>query len=193
MKYANLLPPSGFRSMPWKNGSGTTKEIAREPETGENFLWRVSSALVEKSGHFSSYPAHHRLLTPLLGNLRLLAEGAEVELAPGDIHSFRGGDPVRAELSAPVQDLGLIYDPTRVRAEMSMLPFLGKTRSFRLTARTVFFYSLGKFSASCYPDELSFSLQKGDVLRVDKIPFERIVLLEPAEARSEMIALEIDW
>ena len=47
------LDARSHRPMPWKNGGGTTTEIARSPETGSattTFDWRISMARVETSG-----------------------------------------------------------------------------------------------------------------------------------------------
>jgi uncharacterized protein len=56
-----LLQPGDYRRMPWKNGQGTTTEIAVSPKDagleGKSFDWRVSIATVEKDCEFSRFPA----------------------------------------------------------------------------------------------------------------------------------------
>ena len=46
--------------MPWKNGRGTTLEIAAEPKGAKlddpSLLWRLSSAPVTEPGPFSAFP-----------------------------------------------------------------------------------------------------------------------------------------
>lgn len=53
--------------MPWRNGRGTTLEIAREPATGEEFAWRLSLADIAEDGEFSAYPGYSRALALVAG------------------------------------------------------------------------------------------------------------------------------
>jgi uncharacterized protein len=52
--------------MPWKNGGGTTYEIARAPLAGE-FEWRLSLAHIERGGPFSNFSGYRRALTLVSG------------------------------------------------------------------------------------------------------------------------------
>jgi environmental stress-induced protein Ves len=60
---------SEFKSMPWKNGQGTTTEIAIYPDNANlsAFQWRLSSASMSASGPFSSFAGYERLLVVLPG------------------------------------------------------------------------------------------------------------------------------
>jgi len=51
--------------MPWKNGGGTTTEIAVAPEGASlnDFDWRISMAHVGADGPFSSFPGIDRTLS----------------------------------------------------------------------------------------------------------------------------------
>jgi environmental stress-induced protein Ves len=53
--------------MRWRNGRGSTREIAREPATGEEFAWRLSLADIESDGDFSAYPGYSRALVLIAG------------------------------------------------------------------------------------------------------------------------------
>lgn len=58
--------------MPWRNGRGSTLEIAREPATGEEFAWRLSLADIQEDTDFSAYPGYSRALALVDGlSLRL--------------------------------------------------------------------------------------------------------------------------
>ena len=58
--------------MPWRNGRGTTLEIAREPARGDVFDWRLSLADIAEDGEFSTYPGYSRALVLVDGlDLRL--------------------------------------------------------------------------------------------------------------------------
>jgi environmental stress-induced protein Ves len=71
-----MLKYGGYREMPWRNGGGTTREIAREPRAGEDFAWRLSLAAIEGECDFSLFAGHRRAL--------VLVEGTALRL------SFRG-------------------------------------------------------------------------------------------------------
>ena len=72
------LGPDDYRTMPWKNGAGSTTELVIEPPgatLADGFHWRVSMATVAESGPFSSFPGYDRTL--------LLLEGQGLELEHG--------------------------------------------------------------------------------------------------------------
>lgn len=63
---------NSYRVMPWRNGRGSTLEIAREPVTGGDFAWRLSLADIDRDGEFSPYPGYRRAIALVAGNnLRL--------------------------------------------------------------------------------------------------------------------------
>lgn len=68
--------------MPWKNGGGTTREIAVfPPGTGmEDFLWRLSMAQVEATGPFSAFAGIDRTLAVIEGRLALNGPDLDVTL-----------------------------------------------------------------------------------------------------------------
>ncbi|KQU91211.1 HutD-family protein [Ensifer sp. Root31] len=75
-----LLPASGHKRMPWKNGGGETIEISVFPEGASlsEFDWRVSMATVASDGPFSAFPGIDRTLSILKGNgMTLLIEGRD--------------------------------------------------------------------------------------------------------------------
>ncbi|PZQ36768.1 MAG: hypothetical protein DI559_11770, partial [Ectopseudomonas oleovorans] len=65
-----LLDPATARAMPWKNGGGSTVELAISPVGAglEDFAWRISSAQVAMDGAFSCFPGIDRSLAVLAGN-----------------------------------------------------------------------------------------------------------------------------
>lgn len=65
-----------YRAMPWRNGRGSTLEIAREPASGEDFAWRLSLADIAEDSDFSAYPGYSRALVLVAGTrLRLRFRG----------------------------------------------------------------------------------------------------------------------
>lgn len=84
-----ILRAAGNRVMPWKNGGGTTTEIAVSPEGAglEDFDWRISTARVETDGPFSLFPGVDRTLAILD--------------AAGMVLAIEGREPVRLDAKAP--------------------------------------------------------------------------------------------
>ncbi|MFT4253283.1 MAG: HutD family protein [Caulobacter sp.] len=109
-----LLPAADRTPSPWKNGGGTTWEIAAQPPGADlsSFDWRLSIARVAAPGPFSVFPGIDRVLTLIDGaGLRLTIEGAgEVVLdAAAAPLPFPGDAPASATLdSGPIRDLNLM-------------------------------------------------------------------------------------
>lgn len=81
---------------PWKNGDGTTLEVASFPEsaTPNRFAWRISLAEVRRGGPASLFPGVDRKLAIIEGRLSLTVQGCDaIELSadsagasfPGDV------------------------------------------------------------------------------------------------------------
>lgn len=62
-----LLDPSGFRTVPWKNGGGTATDIAVEPAPDGDVAWRVGTAGILRDGPFSDYEGVTRTFTIVEG------------------------------------------------------------------------------------------------------------------------------
>ena len=92
MSAIRFLPESGFVAVPWKNGLGTTADIAREPASGAAFVWRLSLATIDREAAFSPYPGHDRTFFVVAGG------GVELEFADGEtMVSRRPGEMLRFE------------------------------------------------------------------------------------------------
>ena len=79
--------------MPWRNGLGSTVEIARqELEDGGGFAWRLSMADVTQDGEFSNFSGYDRTLLLLEGNGLTLDCGDTVERLEQHLQAarFRG-------------------------------------------------------------------------------------------------------
>src|SRR4051812_18477254 len=97
MSFATLLLPAQFPISQWKNGRGSSAQIAISPPESvfqnESFLWRLSSAHIFESGPFSTFPGYDRFLTVTQGkglNLCLEGEKREVLLSIGEAFKFAG-------------------------------------------------------------------------------------------------------
>ncbi|RXT53211.1 hypothetical protein B6S44_21045 [Bosea sp. Tri-44] len=110
--------------MPWKNGGGTTTEIAVAPEGASlsDFDWRISMAHVGQDGPFSSFPGIDRTLSVLTGAGITLAfgDGERVRLdctsAPCPFAADRAVDGLLT--SGPIDDLNVMSRRGRWRHQV---------------------------------------------------------------------------
>jgi environmental stress-induced protein Ves len=114
------IAPSDYRHMPWKNGLGTTIEIAIEPPgaTLDDFVYRVSMATLAVDGPFSSFPAVDRWIVLLDGGPVVLGEHRLVPLAP---HAFPGELAPHGRLEGPVaRDFNLMLRRGRATGKLEV-------------------------------------------------------------------------
>ena len=111
----NLLSPLAYRVLPWKNGGGSTTEIAVDPEGAdwEAFNWRVAIADINKSGPFSQFPGIDRSIVLLDGardsEMRLTIAGKALRMQPRVFIDFPGEAETSGELfGAPVRDFNIM-------------------------------------------------------------------------------------
>ncbi len=118
LRFAQLSPG------PWRNGAGTTREIARGGPGSPD--WRLSLAEIERPGAFSRFPDTHRILTVIQGEEILLTlRGNEHRAGRGKPFHFAGDDPIQVRLPAgPVRALNVITRPGAVRAEVSVVELI---------------------------------------------------------------------
>ncbi|MGZ3653050.1 MAG: HutD/Ves family protein [Bdellovibrionota bacterium] len=196
--FVELIEGDSLKATPWKNGGGSTKQIAIFPppaslELGD-FLWRLSTAEVSKPGPFSIFPDFDRLVTLVRGEELVLGfHRIHKALKPGMVLHFEGEEEVTSELpKGPVMDLGLIYDRDQAMAKMSLIDIEKRPRSFALTAPTVLLYCLsGDVQAMVYPGEHEFEVNAGDTLKIGAHNEERVVFLDPGKGKAKLAAVEI--
>jgi uncharacterized protein len=111
---------------PWKNGLGTTREIAIHPSGASNddFLWRVSIAEVDSAAPFSSFPGIDRHITLLDG------AGFTMTLDDGRVHAlttpyapfaFPGEAKVAVTLAdGPTRDFNLMVRRAQAHGEVKV-------------------------------------------------------------------------
>jgi environmental stress-induced protein Ves len=96
-----------YREMPWKNGGGSTKELAIFPEGAilDHFVWRLSTATVSQAGDFSYFSQIDRTLAILSGEGLILKKNLGsttqevLELTDSSLpYHFSGETPIFAEL-----------------------------------------------------------------------------------------------
>jgi environmental stress-induced protein Ves len=117
---------------PWKNGLGSTREIAIHPDGAgsDDFLWRVSVAEVDSAAPFSSFPGIERQIALLDGN------GFTMTLDDGCVHAlttpfapfaFAGEARVNVTLvDGPTRDFNLMVRRKQARGEVSVWQEFGE-------------------------------------------------------------------
>jgi environmental stress-induced protein Ves len=131
-----------YRSMPWKNGAGTTIEMAVFPDHAgiDDFEWRVSRASVVADGSFSHFAGIDRSLALLDGQgmcLTINAADQQVD-AHNNIAVFPGDANIHARLlDGAISDFNLMSRRTICRHQLTH--WTGKA-SRPLPADTVLVY-----------------------------------------------------
>lgn len=109
-----LIRASDCLTTPWKNGGGSTTEIAAEPSGAslDAFDWRISMASVAADGPFSEFPDIDRTLAVVGGKGLMLTIGGNtaVSLERGSLPiSFDGEVPTSARLTeGEITDLNVM-------------------------------------------------------------------------------------
>ena len=119
-----LLTSAASRRIPWKNGLGTTLEIATDAAApGGEWTWRLSIADVPSRARFSPFPGMDRLIACLTGPGLNLERAGTLQFVPreGDALSFAGEDLVTGEPLGPgVRDVNLMVRRDRWRGRMTL-------------------------------------------------------------------------
>ncbi|WP_137919213.1 HutD family protein [Hydrogenophaga sp. 2FB] len=110
-------------AMPWKNGGGTTREIACQPPGAGlgAFDWRVSIATIAAAGPFSAFPGVDRVIMLLDGaGVHLRGEGVDHRLdTPLTPFAFAGDVALACDLLGGTStDFNLMTRRGKLRAEV---------------------------------------------------------------------------
>ena len=179
MSRISRLPAVNRLVRPWKNGGGSTTEIAACPPAAglEAFDWRISMASVTVPGRFSRFDGVDRTLAVVEGRLELAFDGqaGSIELSaasrphsfPGDIDCF--GTPIGNE----VVDLNLMVRRGRWTGTIERIASLG-TVSIALASPCAIILFVDKGSLEWRSDTVS--LRPWDAIRIDDAASESIAL-----------------
>ncbi|GAA3659180.1 hypothetical protein GCM10022237_18950 [Nocardioides ginsengisoli] len=99
----------GHVTMPWANGAGTTREVAKAASGETAFDWRLSFADVAASGPFSALPEVDRVITLVEGtSMTLDVDGDEHVLVPFEPYRFAGESAVDCSTDRPTVDFNVM-------------------------------------------------------------------------------------
>lgn len=121
-----IIRAASLVDVPWKNGGGTTREIAAGPPGAslDAFAWRLSVAEVSADGAFSAFAGVDRVLVLLDGvGMRLTEGGGRMHVLdqPLAMARFAGETPIHANLlDGPTRDFNVMVRRGRARASMEV-------------------------------------------------------------------------
>jgi environmental stress-induced protein Ves len=114
-----LLDPAGYLRTPWKNGGGTTVDIAFSGD-----VWRFGRTPIVQPGPFSDYTGYDRVQVLVSGGgLVLETPQAEIDVRqPFRPVRFAGEIPIVSRLEAgPVEVVNLIGARAQVKVDIAIL------------------------------------------------------------------------
>ncbi len=113
------LDPAQYRRTPWKNGGGTTVDIADEGD-----IWRFGRTDIVTAGPFSDYSGFDRIQVLVRGKgLVLETPDGEIDVrAPFRPVRFAGETPIVSRLEdGPVEVVNLIGARDKVKIDLDIL------------------------------------------------------------------------
>jgi uncharacterized protein len=167
-----LIPYAGLEPAPWKNGGGSTTEIAIAP-TGasfDKFDWRISLATIAASGPFSVFPGVDRTLALVDGPGVLLEIGEEGRFVLSEddpIVEFAGESAVMATLAgAPTTDFNVMTRRARCHHRLGRRVLSGSSEFAPRGDVTILFLAEGD-SLSVSSDSERIGLVRYDAVIFD--------------------------
>ncbi|TLU67348.1 HutD family protein [Thalassotalea litorea] len=126
MQYT-ITTPEQFILSPWKNGKGTTIELAiNDGASFSNFAWRLSMADVVEDGEFSDFGGYLRNLVLIDGQGITLTHDAQTSDTLDQVlqfATFDGSSKTVAKLSqGAIRDFNIITDKTRIDTRVETYP-----------------------------------------------------------------------
>ncbi|GAB3432756.1 HutD family protein [Massilia solisilvae] len=183
---STLIPFAGLSPVPWKNGGGSTTEIAIAPPDAlfDEFEWRVSLATIAADGPFSQFPGVDRTLVLVEGHgVTLDFEDGERMLVCEDepLAAFPGETRVDAKLNrGATTDFNVMTRRERCHHEFGRRVLAGTSTFAPRGDVTVLFLAQG--------DSLTVS---NDAERIGMVRFDALVFDGDALWTLEAVQAEI--
>ena len=167
-----LIPFAGLHAVPWKNGGGSTTEIAIEPPDAgfDDFAWRISLATIANDGPFSVFPGVDRTLALVDGHgVTLDIDGVNRVLLCEDepVITFKGESRVEAKLNhGPTTDFNVMTRRGRCRHQLGRRQLAGEAEFAPRGDVTVLFLAEGESLA------VSSDAERLGMVRYDALVFD---------------------
>jgi len=193
------LDPATYRTVPWKNGGGTTTEAFTLPAGAglEDFHLRISMARVDADGPFSIFRGVDRTLVVTEGAGLTLetADGARVTLDRASTpFSFTGDDPIRATLAdGPVTDFNVMTRASAMRHRAERLTLDAEARTLACAGELTLLVVLDGAVAATRDDAPDVKLARGDILAMAPGDGQALVEQDPDAEPSRANVLLVDF
>lgn len=186
-----LIPFAGLVPVSWKNGGGSTTEIAiAPPEAGfDDFEWRISLATIAADGAFSQFPGVDRTLVLVGGHgatLDIEDEGRVAVTADEPVQRFAGEARVQAKLHrGPTTDFNVMTRRDICHHEFGRRRLDGESKFATRADITVLFLAAG--------DALTVSSdsERIGMVRFDAVVFDSQALWTLDAAQGEVFIVDI--
>jgi environmental stress-induced protein Ves len=167
-----LIPYASLSPAPWKNGGGSTTQIAVfPPDAGfEDFDWRVSLATILDDGAFSEFPGIERTLALVDGHgMTLEVDGEPMLLSKADpVAVFDGESRVVAKLSRGAStDFNVMTRTDRCYHQFGRRMVSGESRFVARAPVTLLFLAEGDSLELC-SDEQRINMVRYDAVLLDQ-------------------------
>ena len=169
--------------MPWKNGGGTTFEVAMHPQSADwgSFAWRVSIAEIASSGPFSTFPGIDRKLVVLAGGGMVLTgvRDEAIEVRPYDCVDFPGEAHVGSRLlDGPTRDFNVMTRRGSARADVRVL----RGERLAMDGATTYVCHAAANACACRVDDTTIEVPEAHTLLADVKRFH-------VDASAEAVAI----
>ena len=167
-----LIPFAGLSAMPWKNGGGSTTEIAIAPPEADfdEFDWRISLATITEDGEFSVFPEVDRTLALVEGHgatLDIDGESQVLLCQDEPVAAFDGESRVRAKLNrGPTTDFNVMTRRERCHHVFGVRRLVGGSRFVPRGDVSVLFLAEGDSLA------VSSDAERIGMVRYDAVVFD---------------------
>ena len=144
-----------YRETPWKNGGGSTTELAIHPagfSVEQPFVWYLSLVKRTSSGPFAKFPGYDRNIVQLSGKTMTLmhAKHGEHKLSPLVPYAFKGEWETHRRLIGSAEDFNLMVRSERLTSTLERVDLKDrKPLSKRLSRTTLIWVYQGTIEWEC--------------------------------------------
>lgn len=165
-----VISPDYFKTIPWKNGLGSTTELAISSGSNlDDFAWRLSIATVANDGAFSDFSGYQRDLVLIAGNgIALEHDGKSIDNLTKllDVAHFDGGSKTLGTLTdGTIKDFNIMVKQGSYTAKVNT--YTNKqVVPIKAESELVFVYSLSSY-CQVSQASLTTSVPTGSLGRID--------------------------
>jgi len=174
----SIIPPTLFKTIPWKNGKGETIELAiNQGGNLDDFIWRLSMASVVEDGVFSDFSGYQRNLILIEGNgINLQHDHRKIDKLSNilDVANFDGGCSTVGNLHAgAITDFNVISH--KDKCSVVVETFKAQQTIELNAADLCFVYSLsGAFQLTSYQNQQI--IKAGHLLKLNALKAGEITI-----------------